>query len=115
MLKLEIGFDEERILKDGKYDLDAMYKYLDKLFIHQGLQKDCTTNKSVFYKGTGKNTDMAAIFSCVFHLEKKDWFMEYVNLWLLYDNENTTDEENYEIEDILIQSRKKLANLGKAV
>ncbi|MBR1442315.1 MAG: hypothetical protein IJ583_02135 [Firmicutes bacterium] len=108
MQKLEILLDEEKIKQEDKYELADIYNGIDELFAEEGLPKMPTdaNSKSIFYRDNGRNTDLGAIFSCVFYLRDQDWFMPYVKKWLYYNSDNGKTEDDFIIENILQLSKE---------
>lgn len=74
--KFEISFDEERMIKDGKYNPDDAYYSLDQVMKKTGITK---TGKGI-YEGDNQH----AFGSLYFSLLGCMWFMKYVNKWLSY-------------------------------
>jgi hypothetical protein len=107
MLKLEIALDEQKIIQVGEYTVDSIYSCLDKIFTENRLKKYEVVGTSHFYCDTGKKSDLADMFRCIFYLETQKWFMDYVTTWLLYDSYATNKENEFEIEDILAQSIRR--------
>ena len=101
MIKLEIGLDEEKIKKEQEYDINDIYAYFDQLFASRGLTKMPNIGNSVFYKDSGKKTDMGDMFVCVLHLTEQQWFMKYANKCIYYNNNRSKSENDFEAEDIL--------------
>lgn len=98
-LGTRIVMDEEKIIKEGIYDLEELYQKIDELAEHAGLiKKDKYT-----YMCQGNERDLAAlgIFNFM-NLVKKEWFTRNVKEWIwLNKNEGDTD---------LIESCKKHYN-----
>lgn len=94
-----IVMDEDKIKREGKYELDKLYQNIDELAEHAGLIKK---NKYT-YICQGNERDLAAlgIFNFM-NLVKKEWFTRNVKEWIwLNKNEGDTD---------LIESCKKHYN-----
>ena len=85
MMKMFIEFDENRIIQDGKYDLDKIYASLAKAFAKRNMTKD-TDN---WYT----NGDFTTCGSLILVLSQKDWFMNYVKEWLWYDSDDGSTED----------------------
>ncbi len=94
-----IVMDEDKIKREGIYDLEELYQKIDELAEHAGLIKK---NKYT-YICQGNERDLAAlgIFNFM-NLVKKEWFTRNVKEWIwLNKNEGDTD---------LIESCKKNYN-----
>ena len=84
-----IVMDEDKIRKEGKYDLDKLYQNIDELAEHVGLIKK---NKYT-YICQGNEKDLAAlgIFNFM-NLVKQEWFTKNVKEWIWIDRkEGDTD------------------------
>ncbi len=84
-----IVMDEDKIRKEGKYDLDKLYQNIDELAEHAGLIKK---NKYT-YICQGNEKDLAAlgIFNFM-NLVKQEWFTKNVKEWIWIDRkEGDTD------------------------
>lgn len=84
-----IVLDEEKIIKEGKYDLNKLYQNIDELAEHAGLIKK---NKYT-YICQGNEKDLAAlgIFNFM-NLVEKEWFTKNVKEWTWIDRkEGNTD------------------------
>lgn len=84
-----IVLDEEKIIKEGKYDLNKLYQNIDELAEHAGLIKK---NKYT-YICQGNEKDLAAlgIFNFM-NLVEKEWFTKNVKEWTWIDRkEGDTD------------------------
>lgn len=84
MMKMKVVMDEKRILKEDKYNLEKINVYLDKLFQKRGMKKD-----GDWYI----NGDFTSCGAIVINLSSKGWFLNNVEEWLWYDedDENTED------------------------
>lgn len=84
-----IVMDEDKIRKEGKYDLNKLYQNIDELAEHAGLIKK---NKYT-YICQGNEKDLAAlgIFNFM-NLVKQEWFTKNVKEWIWIDRkEGDTD------------------------
>lgn len=91
MMKMLIRLDEEKILKDGIYDLEGMWKLIDERFVEQMCIKEVQTDDSVVYKGNPKRKDNFSAFGilCRFFNNTK-WFVENCKICKLFEEfENT--------------------------
>lgn len=84
-----IVLDEEKIIKEGKYDLNKLYQKIDEIAEYVGLIKK---NKYT-YICQGNEKDLAAlgIFNFM-NLVEKEWFTKNVKEWTWIDRkEGDTD------------------------
>lgn len=96
-LKMVIEFDEEKIKKEGRYDLHKLYASLRKSFEGVGL-KTVTDgvfvdngNEEDFFIGNGNSEDFSNFAKAVIYLRSQEWFLNIVKRWKLY-MENETDD-----------------------
>jgi hypothetical protein len=101
MVKVEIVLDEEKVKKEGKYNLDEMYKAIDDLFLSYGADRCESENKGVAYCSQSGEKDLAVIGGAVSELEDEQWFVNSVTLWQWFIGNG----ENVVCEDILQEYR----------
>ncbi len=103
MMKMEIALDEERILRDGVYDLKKIWNKIDEKFL-SACTRERLPDGSVMYSGDPNKDYYTAIMLAVMYLEDRKWFAEYCGKWIWYDNE---DDETlpYHIIDVLSRQR----------
>lgn len=78
LLGTRIVLDEEKILKENKYDLNKMYETIDKLAEESGLIK---IDKHTYHcKGNDKDLACLGIF-VMQHLVEYEWFTLNVKEW----------------------------------
>lgn len=94
MMKMLIELDENKIMSDGKYDLDKINSYLSKAFAKRNMQKEAS---NWYTNGTFTNCG-----SLILTLSQKDWFIENVKQWLWYD------EDDDSIEDLKAHYKKEI-------
>lgn len=94
MMKMLIELDENKIMSDGKYDLDKINSYLSKAFAKRNMQKE----SSNWYT----NGNFTNCGSLILTLSQKDWFIENVKQWLWYD------EDDDSIEDLKAHYKKEI-------
>lgn len=106
MMKMEIKLDEERIRRDGKYDVAELWKMIDKEFVN-ACTKEVQPDGAVMYVGIPDKDYYTEINVAIMILEDKDWFAQYCVKWVWFDND---DDENlpFNKEDVL--SYKRLNN-----
>ena len=88
----EIALDEERILADGIYDLDAIYACMDEAF---------AVNDCILYKIDGKkriytrnedNKDLENLWLAVAMFEYTYWFEKYACHYMFYPNDEAEED-----------------------
>lgn len=92
MMKMLIKFDNEKVEREGKYDLEKMNRIIDEEFASMGVTKD--------KDGLYVNGDFGSFGSMIFALQKLDWFMDNIVEWLWYDSDGKPDPEDYSVEDL---------------
>lgn len=85
MMKMLISLDEEKILSEGKYDINKIDQYLKNLFEKHGMEKGSD--------GWYCNGSFTACGSIIIKLSQADWFMDNVREWLWYDSNDESTED----------------------
>lgn len=91
MMKMLISLDEEKILNDGIYDLEYMWRLIDERFAEQKCVKEVQADDSVIYKGNPQRRDNFSAFGvlCKF-LNNENWFVDNCKICKLFEEfENT--------------------------
>lgn len=91
MYKLLIHMDEEKILREGRYNLNEVLETVDKM-----AQKCILSKKEGVYFGEKENTH-----GFIMALLNTKWFMDNVAVWELYNIEKNS------FEDIIATCRRK--------
>ena len=96
MIKMQVIMDEEKILRDKKYDLTKIYETLDRFFIDNlGLIK----GEDGFYLGSGAKTDFGNFGRAMWTFGKKAWFLDNVAVWLYFNSDDSDNPDDFVIED----------------
>lgn len=79
----KIVLDEERIMKEGKYNIEELCKEIDEMAENAGLIK----KDKLLYMCKGDEKDLArlGIFNYK-NLSKKEWFTKNVKEWIWLNN-----------------------------
>ena len=101
MLKLEIK------ISNSCKDIESIEARLDKGFLKYGLIKDVYLDGTICYKSTNSKKDYAIFGMLIYSLHDKNWFIPYVEKWLWYNSDNSEDENDYNVEDLLYHYTKK--------
>ncbi len=109
MLKMEICMDDEKIIRERKYRLVAIYAAIDKLFKKWNFEGEKNHAGSVIYKDNGDDRDFGRFCSIVNALKKQDWFMGNVMIWILYDSDDSDSPNDFVTEDLLKHYTRKKA------
>ncbi len=84
-----IVLDEEKIKKEGMYNLDQLYKNIDDLAEYAGLIKE---NKYTYIcKGDEKDLAALGIFNFQ-NLVKAEWFTKNVKEWIWINNKDGNED-----------------------
>lgn len=85
MMKMLITLDEDKIVSEGKYDINKIQNYLVKSFAKRGMTKD----KDNWYI----NGNFTTCGSLIITLSQKEWFMDNLIEWLWYDSSDSSIED----------------------
>ena len=89
--KMLLEFDEDKVLKEGKYDLDKMKAFVNEICENRGVQRD--------EEGMYVNRKWESIAAVTSILEHTDWCTDNASGWFWY---RSNDGGNYwYCEDIL--------------
>lgn len=99
MMKMLIKFDEEKIEREGEYDLEKIEEFLNKEFSEMGIYKD--------EEGLYTNGNFVTFGSMIMALSKMDWFLDNATEWLWYDSAGQADPDTYGVEELLEHYRRK--------
>ena len=107
MLKTEFKLNEERILRDGKYAPERIYRSVDNAFAKFNLPKTTLEDGTVRYTGTGNPRDYGAFGRLIISLTEKEWFIPFVDKWLWFNSDDGINENDFSIEDVLYHFTQK--------
>ncbi len=85
MMKMLINLNEDKIISEGKYDLNKIQDYLTKSLAKRGMVKD---NDNWYING-----NFTTCGSLIITLSQKDWFMDNLIDWLWYDSSDSSTED----------------------
>ena len=80
MMKMLISLDEDKINREGKYDINKIHNYIEKAFAKRGMHKGPD--------GWYNDGNFTTCRSLILKLSVTDWFMDNLLEWLWMD---TTD------------------------
>ena len=106
MMKMLIQLDEEKVLSDGKYALEDIWRVIDKQFAGE-CDKEVQPDGSVLYSGNPNKDYFTRINLAAMYLKSRKWFAEYCIKWIWYDND---DNEELPFQDIDVLSRQREKN-----
>jgi len=97
MQKVQVIMDEKKIQREGRYDAQKIWRAIDKVFVEKyGLTKAANG----FYMESGEKDDFVDFWSAILLLKDQPWFMDNVETWLWFNSDDSSDSEDYAIEDI---------------
>ncbi len=93
MMKMEIKLDEERIKRDGEYDVAELWTRIDKEF-ENACRKEVQPDGSVMYVGIPDKDYYTDINVAAMVFKQSRWFAQYCVKWIWYDNEYDNDDSS---------------------
>ena len=84
---MKIVFDEDKVRRDGKYNIDKMYASIDRDFATFSIPK---IGRGV-YQSQGHRSDYSHFMSVCMAYRGIEWFMENVASWIWEDGEVISD------------------------
>ncbi len=106
MMKMEIKLDEERIRRDGEYDVAELWARIDKEF-ENGCRKEVQADGSVMYVGIPDKDYFTDLNVAAMIFKHSRWFAQYCVRWIWYDND---DDETLPFQDIDVLENQKGKN-----
>jgi hypothetical protein len=95
--KVQVVLDEKKIESDKRYSLVKIAHAVDSVFVDKyGLVK----GSDGFYLESGIKDDYVDFFSAILLLKDQDWFMQNVKTWLWFNSDDSSDPNDFVIEDI---------------
>ena len=104
MMKMLIKLDEERVLRDGKYDLADMWRKIDEQFAKYNCIKEVQPGGGVLYSGNPDYDYYTCMGLSYLSLRKQQWFARYCSEWIMYDND---DDEELPLQDIDLLTKER--------
>ena len=80
---IKIVMDEEKIIREGKYTLEEIYKNIDDLAEFSRMKK---IDKFYYVSKNDSPSDLGCFVWS--NLEEQDWFIENVKVWLWLDKDD---------------------------
>ena len=94
MIVFSIQMDEERILKDGFLNLDAVWKCIEATFAQRDVTLYARENDVRYYSRNIDKHDFEYQWMVHSVFQDEDWFQYYVKSWRFYE----IDDDTYRIE-----------------
>lgn len=95
--KVEIVIDEEKVIKDDKYEPEVMYDFIRKMFKQFELPEIKTEEPyHLIFTDNGRNKDMGGLTSAAIDLYEMDWFKKYAIgfYWYSRNSDNTISKSS---------------------
>lgn len=97
MLKCEVVFNNEKIIRENIYTPEKIQKATDEIFSDFGLVK----GKNGFYLEAGNERDFMNFSNVLDFLETQQWFIRYIKSMRMYENMEEEDTGEFEISKIV--------------
>ncbi len=101
MFKFEIAFDEDKVLRENKYNIDEMYNMADTCFEMYGITKVAKGT----YRSNGREKDLSYMWGIIGGLYNTKWFNHYVSKILWHDSKYD-DVNGIHTRDVLSNFKK---------
>lgn len=104
MLKVQMDLDIAKIASENKYSQDSLAATVGKAFSNKGMivSADSETGR-IIVTDSGHVDDYGKLWSVIWGLAEKSWFVENIKEWLWFNNNEGDDSR----EDILSYLRTK--------
>ncbi|MDR1940363.1 MAG: hypothetical protein LBQ40_06200 [Clostridiales bacterium] len=114
MFKVSVLLDNDKILKEGQYNLKDIYYTVEKTYTDNGFIRDYDLpDGSMMFYGVNGWTDFHGCGKANFMLENQDWFKRYVKKWIAYENEQCRYEDDF-LEVNIIDSFQRAERIARA-
>jgi transcription elongation factor len=98
MLKVQIDLDINKIISENKYTQTALSATIDKAFSNRGMKVSIDFEKGrIIVTDSGRTDDYGNLWSVIWGLAEKSWFVDNLKQWLWFNNNEGDDS----VEDIL--------------
>ncbi len=106
MMKMEIKLDEDRVKRDGRFDIAELWQAIDKEFAN-ACTKEVQPDGSVMYVGIPNKDYYSDINVAATVYKNTEWFAQYCVKWIWYDND---DDESLPFQDIDVLASQRAKN-----
>ncbi|MDR2046651.1 MAG: hypothetical protein LBP79_01870 [Clostridiales bacterium] len=114
MFKVSVLLDNDKILKEGKYDIKTIYYNVEKAYTDNGFIRDYDLpDGSMMFYGVNGWADGDGMMFAQYFLQRQNWFMRYIKEWVAYENEQCKYRDVFGKVDI-IQSIKRAERIASA-
>jgi hypothetical protein len=97
MLKVQVIMDDDKLRHEQLYDIGKVYSAIDSVFVDEyGLIK----GDDGFYLESGNKDDFVDFFGAILSLKDEAWFMDNVKTWLWFNSDDSSNPEDFAIDDI---------------
>jgi hypothetical protein len=97
MQKIQVILDEKKIRDERLYSLTKIEKAVDSVFVDRyGLVK----GSDGFYLESGNKDDYVDFLNAILLLKDQGWFMSSLKTWLWFNSDDSSDPEDFAVEDI---------------
>ena len=107
MLKLEIKLVTISTDKECAATIDNIYLTLDRLFEKYCFKIHILDDGTHCYYGNGDPGDYGIFGRIITTLKNKVWFVDHACKWLWYNSDDSDNEDDYSVEDVLYHYTKR--------
>jgi hypothetical protein len=97
MQKVQVVLDEKKIRDEKRYSLTKIHKAVDSVFVDR---YSLVKGSDGFYLESGKKDDYVDFLSAILLLKDQGWFMDNLKTWLWFNSDDSSDPEDFAVEDI---------------
>lgn len=109
MLKMVIRMNDDKIIMEKKYKLEAIYSTIDNAFMKMGLPRQAAETNRLIYCDNGNAKDYGRFGRIVNMLKYQTWFMDNVAEWYMYESDDVDNPNDFAEEDLLAHYKRKHA------
>lgn len=97
MQKVQVVLDEQKIAREGQYSISKIAQAVDNVFVERfGLIK----GQEGFYHESKLGNDFSNFWGAILLLKDQDWFMDNILTWLWFNSDDSSNPDDFAIEDI---------------
>jgi hypothetical protein len=97
MVKMQIIMDREKISRERQYDFAQLSEALDRFLVDK---LKFIKSDNGFYLGTNAHKDYAHCGVAMNRLRRESWFIDNVQTWLFYINNDYGAQDDFSVEDM---------------
>ena len=114
--KVEILLDEEKIIRDDKYEPQAVYNCIRDSFAQFNLPEQKTEKPyHLIFTDKDRKTDYGALWRVILDLYEMDWFKRYIRKYTWYNGKDTPEDILNDLQDSQKQNDSSSDKCYKAI